>query len=45
MTEQNKQDVLGILGIGLAKIVNNCTENALLINSSFVATHSIRNNN
>ena len=43
MTEQNKQDVLGILG--LAKIVNNCTENALLINSSFVATHSIRNNN
>lgn len=37
MIEQNKQDALAILGKGLAKIVNNYSENALLINSCFVA--------
>lgn len=37
MTEKNKQDALGILAIGLVKIVNNYSENALLINSCFVA--------
>lgn len=42
MTEQNKQDALGILGIGLAKIVNNYSENALLINSCFVAADRYR---
>lgn len=42
MTEQNKLDALGILGIGLAKIVNNYSENALLINSCFVAADRYR---
>jgi hypothetical protein len=42
MTEQNKQDALSILGIGLAKIVNNYSENALLINSCFVAADRYR---
>lgn len=42
MTEQNKQDALGILGIGLTKIINNYSENALLINSCFVAAERYR---
>ncbi|GAO43736.1 hypothetical protein [Flavihumibacter petaseus] len=42
MTEQNKQDALSILGNGLAKIVNNYSENALLINSCFVAADRYR---
>ena len=42
MTEQNKQDALGILRLGLAKIVNNYSENALLINSCFVAADRYR---
>jgi hypothetical protein len=42
MTEQNKQDALSILGIGLAKIVNNYSENALLINSCFVTADRYR---
>jgi hypothetical protein len=37
MTEKNKQDALEILGVGLAKIVNNYSENALLINACCVA--------
>lgn len=37
MIEQNKQEALEILKIGIWKIVNNYTENALLINSCFVA--------
>lgn len=42
MTEQNKQDALEILELGLAKIVINYTENALLINSCFVAADRYR---
>lgn len=42
MTEQNKQDALIILGLGLAKIVNNYSENALLINSCFVSADRYR---
>jgi len=42
MTEENKQDALRILGLGLAKIVNNYSENALLINSCFVAADRYR---
>lgn len=42
MTEQNKQDALEILAIGLAKIVNNYSENALLINSCFVSADRYR---
>jgi len=42
MTEQNKKDALEILGLGLAKIVNNYSENALLINSCFVAVDRYR---
>lgn len=42
MTEQNKQNALEILAVGLAKIVNNYSENALLINSCFVSADRYR---
>jgi hypothetical protein len=42
MLEQNKQDALKILGQGLAEIINNYSENALLINSCFVSAERYR---
>ncbi|MEA5461966.1 hypothetical protein VB796_23045 [Arcicella sp. LKC2W] len=42
MTEQNKEEALGIISLGLAKIVNNYSENALLINSCFVSAERYR---
>lgn len=42
MTEQNKQDALTVVGIGLAKIVNNYSENALLINACLVTADRYR---
>jgi hypothetical protein len=42
MTNENKEDALTIIALGLAKIVSNYTDNALLINSCFVAADRYR---
>jgi hypothetical protein len=42
MTEENKQEALSIIALGLAEIVSNYTDNALLINSCFVAADRYR---
>lgn len=42
MTLENKEQGLTIISLGVAKIVNNYSENALLINSCFVAAERYR---